>query len=199
MLPISWNVSASSMRSMRSRTVSRPPACWRATRSAPPISRASAWRWRSSASSGSQLSVDDCAAVAGCEDVTLSSAIRFRSMRYSGWSLRVWAIRAAAQQSHAPLSIWARTRGVCVGRAGARCAAASAGPRDRTRGRAAAARFHLPAGPGAGRAGHSPCIRYSRLLSSADAMRDRLPSAGRSVPFPTARRRCGRRPTRWAS
>ena len=42
------------MRSIRSRTVRRPPACWRATRSAPPISLASATRARSSASSGSQ-------------------------------------------------------------------------------------------------------------------------------------------------
>ena len=37
MAPISWNLPGSSMRSIRSRTVSRPPACWRATRSAPPM------------------------------------------------------------------------------------------------------------------------------------------------------------------
>ena len=40
---------------MRSRTVSLPAARWRATRSAPPISRASASRRRSSSSSGSQV------------------------------------------------------------------------------------------------------------------------------------------------
>src|SRR5919109_471179 len=40
---------------MRSRAVSRPLACWRATRSSPPMSRASSWRRRSSSSSGSQL------------------------------------------------------------------------------------------------------------------------------------------------
>ena len=40
---------------MRSRTVRRPAACWRATRSSPPISLASASRRRSSSSSGSQL------------------------------------------------------------------------------------------------------------------------------------------------
>jgi hypothetical protein len=41
---------------MRSRTVSRSPARWRAIRSGPPISCARAIRERSSSSSGSQLS-----------------------------------------------------------------------------------------------------------------------------------------------
>src|SRR5436309_1507428 len=40
---------------MRSRTVRRPLACWRSTRSGPPSSRASASRRRSSSSSGSQV------------------------------------------------------------------------------------------------------------------------------------------------
>ena len=40
---------------MRSRTVSRPEACWRSTRSGPPILRASSSRRRSSSSSGCQL------------------------------------------------------------------------------------------------------------------------------------------------
>src|SRR5215207_5534398 len=39
---------------MRSRTVSRTEACWRSTRSSPPILRASSSRRRSSSSSGSQ-------------------------------------------------------------------------------------------------------------------------------------------------
>ena len=55
MAPTSWKLPASSTWSTRSRTVSRPPACWRATLSAPPMRLASASRWRSSASSGSQL------------------------------------------------------------------------------------------------------------------------------------------------
>ena len=53
MAPISWKLSGSSMRSMRSRTVSRPPLCWRSTRSGPPSSFARAMRRRSSSSSGS--------------------------------------------------------------------------------------------------------------------------------------------------
>ena len=40
--PISWNVPGSHMAAKRSRTVSLPAARWRATRSAPPISAASA-------------------------------------------------------------------------------------------------------------------------------------------------------------
>ncbi len=52
--PISWKLPGSSMRSIRSRTVSRPPLCCRSTRSAPPISFASATRARISASSSSQ-------------------------------------------------------------------------------------------------------------------------------------------------
>ena len=52
--PISWKLPASSSRSIRSRTVRRPPACCRATFSSPPIRRASASRRRSSSSSGCQ-------------------------------------------------------------------------------------------------------------------------------------------------
>ena len=52
--PVSWNVPSSNSRSIRSRTVSRPDACWRSTRSSPPIRRASSSRRRSSSSSGSQ-------------------------------------------------------------------------------------------------------------------------------------------------
>src|SRR5262245_41244452 len=54
-MPVSWKVPSSNSRSIRSRTVRRPEACWRATRSSPPIRRASSSRRRSSSSSGSQL------------------------------------------------------------------------------------------------------------------------------------------------
>src|SRR5215207_11464234 len=53
-MPVSWKVSGSKRRSTRSRTVRRPVARWRSTRSAPPICRASSSRRRSSAISGSQ-------------------------------------------------------------------------------------------------------------------------------------------------
>ncbi len=53
--PVSWKLPESNSRSIRSRTVSRPLACWRSTRSAPPIRRASSSRRRSSSSSGSQV------------------------------------------------------------------------------------------------------------------------------------------------
>src|SRR5262245_30622668 len=52
--PVSWKDFRSSSRSIRSRTVSRPLARCRSTRSAPPSSRASASRRRSSSISGSQ-------------------------------------------------------------------------------------------------------------------------------------------------
>src|SRR3954464_7322960 len=55
MAPVSWKLPGSSSRSIRSRTVRRPLACWRATRSSPPICRASSSRRRNSSSSGSQL------------------------------------------------------------------------------------------------------------------------------------------------
>ena len=44
-----------SERSTRSRTVRRPPSCWRLTRSAPPMRAASVLRFSSSASSAAQL------------------------------------------------------------------------------------------------------------------------------------------------
>src|SRR5215813_261464 len=53
--PISWKVSASTILSMRSRTVSRPWSRWRLTFSTPPISRANASRRASSSSSGFQI------------------------------------------------------------------------------------------------------------------------------------------------
>src|SRR5581483_7425839 len=53
--PISWNVSASTILSMRSRTVSRPWSRCRLTFSTPPISRANASRRASSSSSGFQI------------------------------------------------------------------------------------------------------------------------------------------------
>src|SRR5688572_3543660 len=53
-MPISWKVAGSARRSMRSRTVSLPNWCWRATFSAPPICRASSSRRRSSSISGFQ-------------------------------------------------------------------------------------------------------------------------------------------------
>src|SRR5262249_45969530 len=52
---ISWKVSASTILSMRSRTVSRPWSRWRLTFSTPPISRANASRRASSSSSGFQI------------------------------------------------------------------------------------------------------------------------------------------------
>src|SRR3954453_22535892 len=55
MAPVSWKLPPSKSRSTRSRTVRRPEACWRSTRSAPPRRRASSSRLRSSSSSGSQL------------------------------------------------------------------------------------------------------------------------------------------------
>src|SRR5471030_173527 len=54
-LPISRKEPLSTSRSMRSRTVSRPPSCWRFTLSAPPIRRFISWRRRSSSISGCQL------------------------------------------------------------------------------------------------------------------------------------------------
>src|SRR5262249_37396973 len=53
--PISWKVLASTILSMRSRTVSRPWSRWRLTFSTPPISRANASRRASSSSSGFQI------------------------------------------------------------------------------------------------------------------------------------------------
>src|SRR6516225_30378 len=53
--PISWKVSASTILSMRSRTVSRPWSRCRLTFSTPPISRANASRRASSSSSGFQI------------------------------------------------------------------------------------------------------------------------------------------------
>jgi len=53
--PISWKLCSSMRRSMRSRTVSRPPSCWRCTLSGPPISRAIRSRALSSSSSVCQL------------------------------------------------------------------------------------------------------------------------------------------------
>src|ERR1700749_1240452 len=53
--PISWNVSASTILSIRSRTVSRPWSRCRLTFSTPPISRANASRRASSSSSGFQI------------------------------------------------------------------------------------------------------------------------------------------------
>src|SRR5919109_735344 len=53
--PVSWKLPGSKRRSIRSRTVSRPEACWRATRSWPPMRRASSSRLRSSSSSRSQV------------------------------------------------------------------------------------------------------------------------------------------------
>src|SRR3990167_1472634 len=55
MLPSSRKESLSSSRSMRSRTVSRPPSCWRFTLSAPPMRFVISWRRRSSSISGCQL------------------------------------------------------------------------------------------------------------------------------------------------
>src|SRR4051794_2324865 len=55
MAPVSWKLPGSNRRSIRSRTVSRPLARWRSTRSSPPMRRASSSRRRSSSSSGSQL------------------------------------------------------------------------------------------------------------------------------------------------
>src|ERR1700679_2704902 len=55
-LPSSLKLAGSSNRSTRSRTVSLPLLFWSATFSAPPISRATRWRSRSSAISGSQIS-----------------------------------------------------------------------------------------------------------------------------------------------
>src|SRR3990167_698426 len=54
-LPSSRKESLSSRRSMRSRTVSRPPSCWRFTLSAPPMRFVISWRRRSSSISGCQL------------------------------------------------------------------------------------------------------------------------------------------------
>src|ERR1700761_7479844 len=53
--PISWKLLASTILSMRSRTVSRPWSRWRLTFSTPPISRANASRRASSSSSGFQI------------------------------------------------------------------------------------------------------------------------------------------------
>src|ERR1700760_996919 len=53
--PTSWKLLASTMRSMRSRTVSRPWSRCRLTFSTPPISRANASRRASSSSSGFQI------------------------------------------------------------------------------------------------------------------------------------------------
>src|SRR5215475_16134809 len=53
--PISWKVLASTILSMRSRTVSRPWSRWRLSFSTPPISRANASRRASSSSSGFQI------------------------------------------------------------------------------------------------------------------------------------------------
>src|SRR5215813_9025272 len=53
--PISWKELASTILSMRSRTVSRPWSRWRLTFSTPPISRANASRRASSSSSGFQI------------------------------------------------------------------------------------------------------------------------------------------------
>src|SRR6185503_8226058 len=53
--PTSWKELASTILSMRSRTVSRPWSRWRLTFSTPPISRANASRRASSSSSGFQI------------------------------------------------------------------------------------------------------------------------------------------------
>ena len=53
--PTSWKVPGSSRAPTRSRTVSRPPSCWRLTLSGPPIASAMAWRRARSSSSGCQL------------------------------------------------------------------------------------------------------------------------------------------------
>ena len=55
----------STRRSMRSRTVSRPPSCWRCTLSGPPISRAMRSRSLSSSSSRCQLMCPSLDGVAG--------------------------------------------------------------------------------------------------------------------------------------
>ena len=55
MAPTSWKLPRSTSASTRSRTVSRPPSCWRLTLSGPPISRARASRRRNSSSSAVQF------------------------------------------------------------------------------------------------------------------------------------------------
>src|SRR5262245_507118 len=55
MAPISWKLPASIKASIRSRTVRRPPSCWRRTFSDPPISRAISSRALSSSSSSCQF------------------------------------------------------------------------------------------------------------------------------------------------
>src|SRR5258708_40376422 len=64
---------------MRSRTVIRPLACWRATRSSPPSCAASCSRRASSSSSGCQFMVAQH--TAACERGTLSLAMSQREPR----------------------------------------------------------------------------------------------------------------------
>jgi len=86
--PISPKLPGSSSASMRSRTVMRPALCCRATLSGPPISRAMAWRRRSSSSSGSQL-------------ITLLAWLRCRCRPYilAGWTPTPCFPRAATASS----------------------------------------------------------------------------------------------------
>src|ERR1700738_4425895 len=55
MAPTSWKLSGSTSLSMRSRTVSRPPSCWRLTLSGPPMAWAMRSRRRNSSSSRCQF------------------------------------------------------------------------------------------------------------------------------------------------
>src|SRR6516164_4371132 len=78
--PISWKLSASTILSMRSRTVSRPWSRCRLTFSTPPISRANASRRARSSSSGFQiirlLRVDDLVDVGpNCKLLALQAAV----------------------------------------------------------------------------------------------------------------------------
>src|SRR5215475_6759163 len=77
--PISWKLSASTILSMRSRTVSRPWSRCRLTFSTPPISRAKASRRASSSSSGFQiirlLRLDDLVAASDRKRFALQAVV----------------------------------------------------------------------------------------------------------------------------
>src|SRR5579884_2906533 len=84
----SWNEPGSARRSMRSRTVSLPCACWRATPSGPPMRRASSRRRCSSSTSGIQvIDLSPSSPLKGASDppcnVRTSPTGRHRSFKFN--------------------------------------------------------------------------------------------------------------------
>ena len=105
--PVSWKEPSSSRRSMRSRTVRRPDARWRATRSSPPIRLASSSRRRSSSSSGCQLTG---ASSSRSEEAAPLAAVGGQFVDHSGLALHQVQGRRSARTARPALAWRIHTR-----------------------------------------------------------------------------------------